>query len=208
MSRPLFVTDCDEVLLHFARHFRDWAGEEHGLSFEMRNAFGQALVDTRTGEPADPKRVWDLLHLFFESEMQRQTPIEGALAALAELRREADVVVLTNIQDRFNAARAAQLLSHGLEARVFTNQGPKGPALRRIVDEFAPSRAVFVDDLAHHIMSAADIVPEIRRLHLCGEPELAPHVPCALESGHAHARIDSWHEALPWLLDTLHGDRR
>jgi hypothetical protein len=34
---------------------------------------------------------------------------------------------------------------------------------------------------------------------------VAAHVPCALKSGHAHARIDAWSEALPWLLETLHG---
>ena len=28
------------------------------------------------------------------------------------------------------------------------------------------------------------------------------------EAGHAHARIDRWAEALPWLLETLHGGRR
>jgi hypothetical protein len=38
---------------------------------------------------------------------------------------------------------------------------------------------------------------------LCGEPSLAPHIDCALEAGHAHARIDTWEEALPWLLAQL-----
>jgi len=207
MNRPLIITDCDEVLLHFARHFRDWASEEHELSFHMERAFGQSLIDRRTGEPAEQERVWQLLHQFFDTEMHRQVPVEGALPALAELRREADVVVLTNIQDRFNASRTAQLLSHGLEIQVFTNQGPKGPALKRIVEQYQPSRAVFIDDLAHHHQSAAEILPDISRLHLCGEPALAPHVPCALQSGHAHARIDNWAEALPWLLERLHGER-
>ena len=29
MSRPLVVTDCDEVLLHMVRHFRDWLDDDH-----------------------------------------------------------------------------------------------------------------------------------------------------------------------------------
>ena len=206
MSRPLVITDCDEVLLHFARHFRDWTAEEHGIDFRMQHAFSQALLDTRTGEPVPTERVWELLQLFFESEMDRQTAIEGAVRAIAELQRGADVVVLTNIADRFNASRRAQLLGHGIDVPVFTNQGPKGQALRRIVDSFQPSCALFIDDIAHHHASAAGLLPDITRLHLCGEPGLAPHVPCALQAGHAHARIDNWAEALPWIGAALQGN--
>ena len=90
---------------------------------------------------------------------------------------------------------------------MFTNQGPKGAALRRIVDEYAPNRVAFVDDLAHHHASAAEMLPDATRLHFCGEPSIAAHVPCALKAGHAHARIDTWDEALPWLLEALHGER-
>ena len=89
---------------------------------------------------------------------------------------------------------------------MFTNQGPKGPALKAILDEYQPSRAVFIDDLAQHHGSAAEITPDVSRLHLCGEPLLAPHIACALKAGHAHARIDNWEHALPWLLGRLHGE--
>ena len=85
--------------------------------------------------------------------------------------------------------------------------GPKGEALRRIVEEYAPSRAIFIDDIANHHASAAGILPDISRLHFCGEPTVAPHIPCALQAGHAHARLDTWAEALPWVLETLHGTR-
>ena len=207
MSRPLVVTDCDEVLLHMVRHFRDWLGEAHGIEFLLEgNPFAQS-VRYKVGGTVEEAELWRLLNVFFDDEMARQTQIEGAANALAELQREADVVVLTNLVDRFGEARRAQLLDHGIEARVFTNQGPKGAALRRIVEEFSPSRAVFIDDLAVHHASAGEVLPEVSRLHFCGEPAIAPHVPCAHQAGHAHARIDTWAEALPWLLETLHGKR-
>jgi FMN phosphatase YigB (HAD superfamily) len=208
MSRPLVVTDCDEVLLHMVRHFRTWLGEEHGIEFLLEgNPFAQSIRRRGSDEPIADDEVWRYLQLFFDTEFERQTEIEGAAAAIGELQREADVVVLTNLLDRYQQARVEQLARHGIGVRVFTNQGPKGDALRRIVEEYAPGRAVFIDDLAQHHASAADALPEISRLHFCGEPAIAPHVPCALEAGHAHARIDSWAEALPWLLETLHGAR-
>jgi len=208
MSRPLVVTDCDEVLLHMVRHFRQWLDEAHGVSFALEgNPFTQSLTRKGSDEPLPDEETWDLLRQFFVSEMPRQTAIEGAAAAIAELQREADVVVLTNLADEFNEGRRLQLLDHGIAARVFTNQGPKGEALRRIVEEYAPERAVFIDDIAKHHASAAETRPDIFRLHFCGEPAIAAHVPCALTEGHAHARIDNWREALPWLLETLHGER-
>jgi FMN phosphatase YigB (HAD superfamily) len=207
MSRPLVVTDCDEVLLHMVRHFRDWLDEEHGVVFELKgNPFAQSASRT-DGSALGQDEIWPLLNAFFDHEMERQTAIDGAATAMAELGRGADVVVLTNLVDRFGEARARQLRAHGIDARVVTNQGPKGEALKRIVDEYGPSRAVFIDDLAQHHASAAEVLPDISRLHFCGEPAIAAHVPCALEAGHAHARIDAWDEALPWLLETLHGDR-
>jgi FMN phosphatase YigB (HAD superfamily) len=208
MNRPLVVTDCDEVLLHMVRHFRDWLGTEHGIDFALEgDPFVQSMRRRGAEPPLEEAEVWDLLTRFFDTEMARQTEIEGAAAAMAELQREADVVVLTNLRDHYADSRLRQLREHGIEARVFTNQGPKGEALRRIVEEFAPARAVFIDDLAVHHASAAEILPDISRLHFCGEPAIAPHVPCALVAGHAHARIDTWREALPWLLENLHGDR-
>lgn len=206
MSRPLVVTDCDEVLLHMVRHFRDWMAEQYGLEFDLSgNPFAEDFLLPGRAEPLSYEEKWQFLDAFFDHGMERQTAIEGAVRAMAELQREADVVVLTNLQDRYNAARSAQLRAHGIVAPVVTNQGPKGAALKRIVDQYGPSRAVFVDDLAHHHASVAEILPETSRLHFCGEPAIAPHVPCAFEAGHAHARIDAWDEALPWLLETLHG---
>jgi hypothetical protein len=207
MSRPLVVTDCDEVLLHMVRHFGDWLGEAHGIRLELAgNPFSTMMH--HDGSPLPDEEKWRFLDLFFDTEMHRQTPIEGAVAAIAELQREADVVVLTNLGDRYQAPRTAQLRDHGIAVPVFTNQGPKGPALQRIVAQHDPSRAVFVDDLAHHLASAADWLPQVSRLHLCGEAAVAPHIPCAFTAGHAHARIDTWAEALPWLLETLHGPAR
>jgi hypothetical protein len=208
LPKPLVVTDCDEVLLHMVRHFRDWLGDEHGIEFLLEgNPFVQSVRRKDSDRPVEEAELWGLLNAFFETEMARQTAIAGAAAAIAELQGEADVVVLTNLVDRFGESRRNQLRDHGIEVEVVTNQGLKGEAVRRIVEAHAPARAVFIDDLAQHHASAAEVLPDIARLHFCGEPAIAPHVPCALKAGHAHARIDTWDEALPWLLETLHGSR-
>lgn len=204
MSRPLIVCDCDEVLLHMVAPFRDWLAETQGVTFEMRSSdFAQAMRWTASGARVEGSEIWRLLRAFFETEMHRQTAIEGAVEAMRHLAERADVVVLTNLIDDHRDSRQAQLDSHGIAARVFTNQGPKGPALERIIAEYRPSHTFFVDDLPQHHQSARETVGEVTTLHLCGEPMLAPHIACAHAAGHADARLDTWAEALPWLLERL-----
>lgn len=209
MARPLIISDCDEVLLHMIVPFGQWLDETQDVSFKLiGNDFSHAIRRKDDGQPVEPAEIWRLLNAFFDNEMHRQSPIAGAIGAIRTLQDHADVVVLTNLADKHNAARRQQLLDHGLDLRVFTNQGPKGPALAAILDEYRPTRAVFIDDLAQHHGSAAERVPEIDRLHLCGEPSLAPHITCGFEAGHAHARIDTWDHALPWLLSRVQGGGR
>jgi len=207
MNRPLVITDCDEVLLHMVTPWSGWLAECHGIEFSMSgNEFRRSMRDVATGDLVAPERMWQLLDLFFTTEMARQYPVPGAIAAMNRLAEDADVVVLTNLTDIHQQTRTAQLLDHGLDVRVFTNQGPKGPALGRILTEYRPSRAVFIDDIAGHHGSVASLAPEVHRLHLCAEPLLAPHIDCAHAAGHAHARIDDWENALPWLLARVNAD--
>lgn len=207
MSRPLIISDCDEVILHMVAHFKDWLEESQGVDFNLEgHNFSEALRWRESGELLKPDEIWKKLGGFFDTEMDRQLPIAGAIEALNELNEHADVVVLTNLVDFRRDKRAEQLAKHGLHAQVFTNQGPKGPALRKIVEEFRPSRALFIDDLSQHHLSVKETTPDVVRLHFCGEPMIADAIDCAHKAGHADARIDQWSEALPWLMERLEGN--
>jgi hypothetical protein len=199
-GRPLLVTDCDEVLLHMVSHFADWVAEAHGLSFNLSAVgFRDALRDG-DGQPVAAERVWPLLDGFFESEMHRQNVVPGAVEALAEISGHADIVILTNIGDEYEAGRIEQLERFDIRHRVLCNRGGKGRPVLELIEATGPSAAVFVDDLAVHHESVATHAPQVWRLHMIAEPRLAVHTPPA---PHAHARIDSWDEAVPWILDRL-----
>ncbi|HEX8626439.1 MAG TPA: HAD family hydrolase [Allosphingosinicella sp.] len=198
--RPLLVTDCDEVLLHMVSHFADWLAEAHGLSFDLSApGFRDALRDP-DGQPVAPERVWPLLDRFFASEMHRQNLVPGAAEALAAISDHADIVVLTNIGDEFEAGRVEQLERFEIRHRVLCNRGGKGRPVLELIESMTPSATVFVDDLAVHHESVSIHAPEVWRLHMVAEPRLAAHTPAA---PHAHARIDDWDEAVPWILERL-----
>ena len=197
-DRPLFVTDCDEVLLHMVSHFAEWLGEAHGFSLDLSApGFRDAIRDS-SGTPLAEERVWPLLGGFFDTEMHRQNIVPGAAEALAAIGTEADIVILTNIGDDFQARRVDQLGRFGICHRVLCNRGGKGPPLADLLAEMKPSVAVFVDDLPVHHQSVAKHAPEVWRLHMVAEPRLALHLPAA---PFAHARIDDWNEATAWIRD-------
>jgi hypothetical protein len=200
MSRPLLVTDCDEVLLHMIGHFAEWVGEAHGLSFDISApGFRNAMLG-RDGQPVPEESVWPLLDQFFDTEMHRQNLVPGAAEALAEIGRQADIVILTNIGDQYEAGRVEQLERFDIRHRVLCNRGGKGRPVVELVEEMRPSAAVFVDDLAVHHESVAKHAPQVWRLHMIAEPRLAERTPPAPE---AHARIDHWPEATAWILARL-----
>lgn len=201
MSRPLLITDCDEVLLHMVSHFGAWLDETHDILFDIESGnFAEALRRRACGTPVARDEMWPLLQGFFDTEMHRQTLVPHARETLADIAVHADIVVLTNLADHHRDGRARQLDALGIRHPVVTNQGGKGGPVARLLDEYGPSRAVFVDDLAIHHESVARHAPDVARLHMIAEPRLAAVLPPA---AHAHARIDCWQAARPWLAERL-----
>ena len=35
MTKPLVISDCDEVLLHMVAPYKDWLGEQHGIDLAL-----------------------------------------------------------------------------------------------------------------------------------------------------------------------------
>lgn len=201
MTRPLVITDCDEVLMHMVVPFAEWVDAEHGVIFRMEDtSFANALKRKECGTPLEVAEVWPLLDGFFRHEMGRQTAIPGALAAMAAIGAVADIVVLTNVGPEHQQRRADQLAALGLSAPVIGSRGGKGEPVRRLIEQYRPSVALFIDDLPNHHHSVAIEAPDVWRLHMVGEPAIAGRITPAR---HAHARIDDWAAAQDWILARL-----
>ena len=201
MSRPLLISDCDEVLLHMVAHFEEWLDEAHGIDFDLESGeFGSALTRKASGEAVPPDQIWPLLDGFFRNEMHRQTLVPGAAEALGRIGEVADIVILTNLGDEAHGWRVEQLANHGIRHHVVCNRGGKGGPVKALIDERSPRSAVFVDDLPVHHSSVAKHAPEVWRLHMIAEPRLASNIPASVD---AHARIDDWPAATGWIIDRL-----
>jgi hypothetical protein len=204
MSRPLLITDCDEVLLHMVRHMSAWLDEAHAIDFRPAGGFfSKAARRQSDGSLVSDDELWGFLDGFFATEMPRQTLVPHAREALERIAEVADVVVLTNLGEQSLTGRVDQLARFGIAHRVICNgMGSKGEPVARLVAEYRPSVAVFVDDLAPHHASVARAAPDVFRLHMIAEPDIAVKEAPAPD---AHARIDDWAEAVDWVLARFAG---
>lgn len=200
MSRPLIISDCDGVLLEFARPFTAYLEAVHSLTLKLETFALAGNIRDRTGAPVAKDAFPALLDGFFTTHMPHQPPIPGAVAALASLAKHCDVVILTNIADHHALVRTTTLAGLGMPYRVIGNHGPKGGPIQTLLDEFQPSKAVFIDDLPPHHSSAAQLTPHVHRLHMVAEHDLRHLIPTAQD---AHARIDDWADALPHIQSIL-----
>lgn len=196
--KPLLILDCDEVILEFAGPFKRWLHEARDIELRFDSfALSGNMRHLSDGRLVDMAEFPALLDRFFAEGQHLQDPAEDAIATLTRLSEAMDLVVLTNIPAAWRDIRLDRLKTLGLDVPVYANDGPKG----RMVKELAGDRrAVFVDDLPPHHDSAAKHAPDVGRLHMVADAMLRPLIPAAPA---AHARLDRWVEAEPWILDFM-----
>lgn len=204
-ARPLIVSDCDGVLLHFIAPFIDYLKERHDLSLTLDTFALTGNVKRPDGTPVPAQEFPPLLDGFFADWMHNQHPIVGAADALGHLVKDCDVVVLTNIADHHAERRTLELARVGMPYRVIGNQGGKGAPLRKLLDEYQPSETIFIDDLPPNHTSVASHTPHVHRLHMVAEPEVRHLIPQAPD---AHARHDDWPAMLSHIETILKGTNR
>lgn len=201
-SRPLIVSDCDGVLLHFIAPFVDYLRQVHGLTLAMDSFALTGNVKRADGTAVEAQEFPPLLNGFFADWMHNQHPIAGAADSLGRLAQTCDVVVLTNIADHHAERRTTELARLGMPYRVIGNQGGKGAPLKKLLDEYQPSEAFFIDDLPPNHTSVKAHVPHVHRLHMVAEHEVRHLIPASPD---AHARHDEWPAMLSHIETILKG---
>jgi hypothetical protein len=197
-ERPLLICDADEVLVQFASSFEVYLGEQgYSINFSSFALHGN-IHKLATGAAASRQQVGQMLDDFFTDRIEACPPVAGAVEALQTLSQHADIVVLTNIPAVHEARRETALAGFGMAYKVYSNEGPKGPAVKALAG--MRRKVAFVDDTSAHHQSVAETISHVHRLHLVADKRLRPLIPAA---PYAHARIDDWHEALPHLLGVL-----
>lgn len=193
-GRPLVICDVDEVIVHFTRDFEDYIGL-NGLWLDTSSfALNGNIKCRETNAPAPDHQVAELISRFFEDRTRHMATIDGAVDSLLELGEAADVVLLTNLPHTAGDHRRQNLAGHGLPFPVVTNSGPKGPAIRRLLQQSRQTAAVFIDDSPAFLASAHEHAPDVHLIHFLHDDRFARHIE---PLPYVSLRTARWEEARP-----------
>jgi hypothetical protein len=200
-GRPLLIVDADEVVLRFVDGFDRYLSR-HGLFLDL----GSYRLHGNVKRIDDHAAVLDVevtaLLDEFRSGLDWLDPVDGACEALAALGTRAQVVILSNITPAQAVSRARNLSNLRIACPLVANSGPKGPAVKHLADR-ASAPAFFIDDIPGHLSSAAEVAPQVWRIHLIGDERLKPLLPPAKD---AHFHAPDWPAATRFIEGHL--DRR
>ena len=197
-ARPLLIVDADEVLLRFAEGFEHFLAAR-ALYLDLSSYRLHGNVRRRDDDTALIDIEVTALLDEFRAELDSLEAVEEAREVLAELRPLVQTVVLSNVSAAQAPARLRNFESLGFDFPLLTNSGLKGPAVRALARR-GGKPAFFVDDIPHHLQSAAENAPEVLRIHLVGDERLRPLLPPA---EHADIRADTWREAADFIRTKL-----
>ncbi len=198
-SRPLILTDADEVLVHFVAPLEKFLSKQ-GLFLDLASFQLAGNIKCReTGYPVDKTDIPDLIGGFFRECVQSCPPVNGAAGALEKLSQRAQIIILSNVPAEQKAKRQTSLAGHGMDYPLIANRGPKGLAVQAITN-YHEAPVFFIDDLPENISSVAEHAPDVHRIHFVADARLAGLVEPA--SG-AHMRIDNWEKAADYIAAQL-----
>jgi len=195
--RPLILCDADEVLIDFATPLTRFL-DRRGYRLDLKS-FGLAGNISRRSDGAaiEGEEIRALIAAYFDDEIDRATPVDGAVQAIGDLLRIAQIVVVTNVPHRLRARRESALAAAGLNLPVLSNSGGKGPLIRHLAERHG-GRVAFIDDLPPHHASVAAHAGNVHRIHFVGNPDLGRLLDKAPD---AHVRLDRWSECRSHLLN-------
>ena len=195
-SRPLIISDADEVLLRFMAQLEHFL-EKQGLWIDLGNfAIRGNIKSLETNEPVEYP---DLIDEFFDAETRNIQPTSGAAQSLETLAKRAQIIVLTNLPAKNKQDRIDNLNAHGMNYPVVVGSGAKGPAVAWLNARIS-APVFFLDDIPHNVDSVAKHAQEVRRIHFVADPRLAKLIGPAKG---ATMRIDVWNEAYDWISREL-----
>jgi len=193
--RPLIICDVDEVVLGFVSGLELWLSPRGWRLARDSYALNGNIRDSN-GIEAPAAKVEELIAEFFAECANDLTPLPGALDALNLLATYGDVIFLTNLPANSATARRANLDRLGLTHPLVVNEGPKGPALARLVSKVSAPVA-FLDDSPEHIISAIKDAPDISTIHLVPDAGFRRHL-TAIEG--VGLFTGDWRQAVRFIL--------
>lgn len=189
-DRPLIICDVDEVVVHFVQSLETHL-EENGCWLDKSSFALNGNIRQKSDNKAVPTHlVGELLYGCFDARTHIMDMIDGAAEALRTLESVAEIIMLTNLPERYLEQRVENLNGHGIFYPVIANSGHKGPAVQALIDG-SEHPVIFIDDSPNNITSVLEWCPETHLVHFIQDQHFARHVTSIDEVA---LRTDNWVE--------------
>ena len=189
-EKPLFISDADEVILYFAKHFKSFL-ESKGWALNLSGyRLDKAITHRTDGYHPDKSVAQSLVEKFIRQETINQKLTKNSKETLERISKIASVIILTNVPEYAYEDRLINFKDLNISFPIIINQGPKGPALNLLSQGFKKP-IIFIDDNLSQIESAKKYVPNIYRFHFSGCDLVRKFLPKSLAATH---NPKSWQE--------------
>jgi|TARA_B110000967_G_scaffold209985_1_gene269219 hypothetical protein len=200
-SKPLLISDADEVILDFLGSF-----EKYLLTFNLKidlstySLLGN-IFDINSNEPVSKEEVTLHIEGFFKKHTKDISFSIGAYENLKKIENELNfqIIILTNIpvsrrQDRIHCFR-----KNNLEYPIIANIRSKGPTIRKIISGFK-NKVFFIDDMIFNLESANTETPEVKLIHYVSDKRLAKLLKTPKKIA---TRAESWDEIYRYIKNEV-----
>ncbi|PCI45994.1 MAG: hypothetical protein COB49_09375 [Alphaproteobacteria bacterium] len=162
-SRPLIISDVDEVILHFSEILSEYLLTQGMYVNFTSYALEGNIKYAGTDKPVDSALFREIINDYFENYVEKQPLVKDVAKHLKNLSAVCDILILTNIPHNYANRRRRKLLDYGLNYPMISSSGPKGPVIKAI-RKMTSGKLIFIDDISHHHKSVAKFVPDTLRI--------------------------------------------
>ena len=200
-DKQLFISDADEVLLHFLPAFEDYLNE-HGYWYDLKSyaLFGN-IKQLRDDLPIPNEEVIKCLEDFFKKNVRNISFVNDSIVYLKNLMIEHNfqIIILTNIPFEYLDDRRKCFADNDLSLPIIAGKGPKGEVIKEITKNY-DKKFFFIDDLAPHIISTKNENKLVKTIHYISDPRLSRLADTPQE---ADFRAKSWKDIYSFITNEI-----
>ncbi|MCF6196212.1 MAG: hypothetical protein L3J50_05860 [Emcibacter sp.] len=187
-TRPVIISDADEVILHFAHILSDYLKTQGMYVNFVSYALEGNIKYIDNDKPVDSALFGEIIDDYFDNYVEKQPLVKNAAAHLKNLSEFCNIIILTNIPHDYADRRRALLTEAGLTYPMISSSGPKGPVMKAI-RKMTSQELIFIDDISHHHKSVAKFVPDALRIQFIANRHLNS---IEKKSEFCHHRCHDW----------------
>ena len=175
-SLPLIICDADEVIFEFMKSFDKYLNKND--MFFSYNSFrlNGNIIYLKENKIVEADKIQNIILDFFKNCTLNMPLIKESKETLKELKKYTNIVILSNIPEKYAPNRLKCLKKHNINYNFLYNKGPKGDICKKL-EKLTNKKTFFIDDLPNQIKSVSNSTKNIITIHFLQNKKLLKILP-------------------------------